>query len=172
MDVRTALRKKAERAKSKKGFTLVELVIVIAVLAIIAFIAIPTVSNVIGNANKAADNSNAQAIETAIKTAQSEVAADTTASSSKVSDLKTATSQTLQTLLSTYGVESSNIGLGDGGSGDKLKVSGNHFYYNKTSGKVVAAASAPDLKDGKTSYTVLSTTTVYTINSNDDLTIG
>lgn len=173
MDVRTALRKKADRAKSKKGFTLVELVIVIAVLAIIAFIAIPTVSNVIGNANAAADNSNAQAIETAIKTAQSEVAADTTTSSTKVNSLKTAASQTLQTLLSTYGVEASNIGLGDGGSGDKLKVSGDHFYYNGTSGKVVAAASAPDLKDGKSaSYIALSTTTKYTIDSNNNLTIG
>ncbi len=172
MDVRTALRKKAERAKNKKGFTLVELVIVIAVLAIIAFIAIPTVSNVIGNANSAADNSNAQAIEIAIKTAQSEVAADTTASSSKVTDLKNATAKNLQTLLSTYGVETSNIGLGDGGNGDKLKVSGNHFYYSSKSGKVVAATSTPEMKDGKSDYITLSTATAYTIDGSDNLTIG
>ena len=80
MNGKTAFKKKIRQAKGKKGFTLVELVIVIAVLAIIAFIAIPTVSHVIENANTSADMSNAQAIETAIKTAQAECAANETTS--------------------------------------------------------------------------------------------
>lgn len=62
-----------EKRKHKKGFTLVELVIVIAVLGIIAGIAIPTVHSVVDNANAAADQSNAQAVELAIKTVASEL---------------------------------------------------------------------------------------------------
>lgn len=65
-----ALKKKA---RGKKGFTLIELVIVIAVLAIIAVIAIPTIGNVVNNANISADASNAQSIETACKTLASEL---------------------------------------------------------------------------------------------------
>jgi len=62
---------------NKKGFTLVELVIVIAILAILAAIAIPTVSNVIGTANKNTDLANAQTVELALKTADAEIAAKT-----------------------------------------------------------------------------------------------
>ena len=40
--------------KSKKGFTIVELVIVIAVIAILAAVLIPTFSNVINKANESA----------------------------------------------------------------------------------------------------------------------
>lgn len=63
---------------TKKGFTLVELVIVIAVIAILSAVLIPTFSNVIGNANKSkamseansaykayiADPNNAQTLDT------------------------------------------------------------------------------------------------------------
>lgn len=168
MDVRTALRKKADRAKSKKGFTLVELVIVIAVLAIIAFIAIPTVSNVIGNANKAADNSNAQAIETAIKTAQSEVAANTTNESKKADTLIADSGKTLEILLSTYGVSPDNIGMNSGDKGvDALKQgSSYHFYYDGS--KVYA-----DMKAKKTTDIQLSRNkTIYAIDGNNDLTLS
>ena len=41
-----------EMRKSKKGFTLVELVIVIAVIAILAAVLIPTFSGIISKANK------------------------------------------------------------------------------------------------------------------------
>jgi prepilin-type N-terminal cleavage/methylation domain-containing protein len=94
MYMKEALRKKA---KGKKGFTLVELVIVIAVLAIIAAIAIPTVSNVIKNANESADASNAQSIEMAIKTAQSECAAYNTNHSDKVVSMGLASDNKLAT---------------------------------------------------------------------------
>ncbi len=132
-----------KKARGKKGFTLIELVIVIAVLAIIAAIAIPAVSNVIGNANKAADASNAQSIETAIKTAQAECEANVTHHSTRADAVINASTRDLQTLLSQYGVDASSVGLVDGGTGDKLKVSGQHYYYNSTSGKVSAASSVP-----------------------------
>ena len=47
------------KRNTKKGFTLVELVIVIAVIAILAGVLIPTFSNVVANANKAAAEQNA-----------------------------------------------------------------------------------------------------------------
>lgn len=53
--------------KSKKGFTLIELVVVIAVLAILAAIAVPVVSGVIGDARTNVDLANAKTIESAVK---------------------------------------------------------------------------------------------------------
>lgn len=150
MTMKETLRKKA---KGKKGFTLVELVIVIAVLAIIAAIAIPTVTNVINNANSSADQSNAQSIEMAIKTAKAEVAANQTTPSTRVDKL--GSGGTLNTLLATYGVDSSVL--------TSPKISGDTFFYNPTSGKVVAkkttSVSTTDWKqlDGTvTTYTVAS----------------
>ncbi|MEE1061107.1 MAG: prepilin-type N-terminal cleavage/methylation domain-containing protein [Ruminococcus sp.] len=55
---------------SKKGFTLVELVVVIAILAILAAIAIPVVASTIKSAQVSSSKSNAQTIELAIKEAQ------------------------------------------------------------------------------------------------------
>lgn len=155
MKLKETLRRKA---KGKKGFTLVELVIVIAVLAIIAAIAIPTVSNVIGNANAAADASNAQSIELAIKTSQAEVAANVTHQSTRAQDLIGTTGQgTLATLLPTYGVSTDTI--------TKPKVSGDKFYYDATSGKVTASTSA-------VSNTIaLNTTTPYAIHVGTDKTV-
>ena len=43
------------RSKSKKGFTIVELVIVVAVIAILAAVLIPTFSNLIKKANLSSD---------------------------------------------------------------------------------------------------------------------
>ena len=52
---------------SKKGFTLVELVVVIAILAILAAVAIPSVIGIINSANESAAQSNAAAIDNACK---------------------------------------------------------------------------------------------------------
>lgn len=60
---------------SKKGFTLVELVVVIAILAILAAIAIPVVNSVINTASKNGALTNAQSIELAIKQCQANIAA-------------------------------------------------------------------------------------------------
>jgi prepilin-type N-terminal cleavage/methylation domain-containing protein len=124
--------------KSKRGFTLVELIIVIAILAIVAAIAIPTASNIIGSANVAADNSNAQAIEMAIKECQSEGIAFTTNQAGtfqKVKDnynLATNPKKKLIDLLAVYGVEASAL---------TARQSDTSYYYDSTSGKVVAATS-------------------------------
>ncbi len=53
--------------RSKKAFTLVELVVVIAVLAILAAIAIPAVVSVINTANNAASETNASTLDKACK---------------------------------------------------------------------------------------------------------
>ena len=50
--------------KSKKGFTIVELVIVIAVIGILAAVLIPTFTSVIDNANRSAAQSNKNASTT------------------------------------------------------------------------------------------------------------
>jgi prepilin-type N-terminal cleavage/methylation domain-containing protein len=60
---------------SKKGFTLVELVIVIAILAILAAIAIPVVNSIINTASKNGALSDAQSIELAVKECQADIAA-------------------------------------------------------------------------------------------------
>lgn len=66
---------KAITKNSKKGFTLVELVVVIAILAILAAIAIPVVNSIINTASKNGALSNAQTIELAIKECQADIAA-------------------------------------------------------------------------------------------------
>lgn len=65
--------KKAELQNSKKGFTLVELVVVIAILAILAAIAIPVVNSIINTASKNGALSNGQTIELAIKECQADI---------------------------------------------------------------------------------------------------
>jgi prepilin-type N-terminal cleavage/methylation domain-containing protein len=86
-----------KKKKNKKGFTLIELVIVIAVLGIIAGIAIPTVNNVIGNANEAADQSNRQSVELTLKTAAAQIQSGTMKSINKDS--------TVKDVLSVYGID-------------------------------------------------------------------
>lgn len=58
------------RNKSKKGFTLVELVVVIAILATVAAIAIPIVTYELHTSKKNAAVANARTIEYAIKEAK------------------------------------------------------------------------------------------------------
>jgi type IV pilus assembly protein PilA len=53
---------KTRTKKSKKGFTLIELVVVIAILGILAAILVPVISGFIETANQAADNANARLV--------------------------------------------------------------------------------------------------------------
>lgn len=61
--------------RSKKGFTLVELVMAIAILAVIAAIAIPVVSSVIKTANQNTDINNGKTVDLLVKEAYTEVMA-------------------------------------------------------------------------------------------------
>ena len=69
---------KSEVKNSKKGFTLVELVVVIAILAILAAIAIPVVNSIINTSSKNGALSNADTIELAVKECQADIAAQNT----------------------------------------------------------------------------------------------
>ena len=87
---------KKSMQKSKKGFTLVELVIVIAVLAILAAIAVPIIGTVIKSSQMSAMESDSATVETMLSTALMEYECGNThatynnappTSSTKVSDI-------------------------------------------------------------------------------------
>lgn len=61
------LQQKLLAKQSKKGFTLVELVVVIAILGILAAIAIPAVVGIINNAQKSAKETNAAELSNSVK---------------------------------------------------------------------------------------------------------
>ncbi len=63
--------------QSKKGFTLVELVVVIAILAILAAVAIPMVTGIINSATTSAKESDAATLNQACKTFLTSVASGT-----------------------------------------------------------------------------------------------
>ena len=67
------LQQKMLAKQSKKGFTLVELVVVIAILAILAAIAIPAVIGIINSASNSAGDSDASTMNNACKTVYSSV---------------------------------------------------------------------------------------------------
>lgn len=66
--------------KTKKGFTLVELVIVVAVMAVLVAVAIPTVSAVTNKAQTSVAKTNAKTIESMLKLYQAENTTTQTAS--------------------------------------------------------------------------------------------
>ena len=67
------LQQKMLAKQSKKGFTLVELVVVIAILAILAAIAIPAVIGIINSASQSAGASDAATLDNAAKSVYASV---------------------------------------------------------------------------------------------------
>ena len=77
------LQQKMLAKQSKKGFTLVELVVVIAILAILAAVAIPAVIGIINSATSSAGASDASTLNNACKTVYSGVKSGTITNSDK-----------------------------------------------------------------------------------------
>ena len=77
------LQQKLLAKQSKKGFTLVELVVVIAILAILAAIAIPAVIGIINSATQSSGESDAATLNSGCKTVYSGVKSGTITTSDK-----------------------------------------------------------------------------------------
>lgn len=128
--------------RSKKGFTLVELVMAIAILAVIAAIAIPVVSSVIKTANQNTDINNGKTVDLLVKEAYTEVMAG-------MSDYTKDT--TVKKVLEDQGLTDMFDGdkfvykTKDYTSADQIK-----FYYD---GKGSIVASIVDEADGLTELT-------------------
>lgn len=115
---------------SKKGFTLIELVLTIAVLAILAAIAIPTVLSILHSARESADLSNANELENAIKTYIARRESNT--------DSSVTYGDTVFVALEAVGVETPLI----------CKQPNYHFYYNADTQNVICAASQDEAGTG------------------------
>lgn len=102
------------KKNSKKGFTLVELVVVIAILAILAAIAIPVVSSTIASSQRSTALSDAQTLELALKEAHAQIIAKDT------SVYTDATDTTVATVVSKKSLQS----IGVGTEADTRKIGG------------------------------------------------
>ncbi len=164
------LQQKLLAKQSKKGFTLVELVVVIAILGILAAIAIPAVIGIINSANESQAKSDASSVNAACKNLYAEVIAGTVnasnagkivatsklpAADAKASDRKTkALSLTVNEALEYAGL--TNLGN---------KV-GDFVYDSKGDGTIYADVdkSKPTNTPGTTTaatYTALDKTTTF-----------
>jgi len=129
---------------SKKGFTLVELVVVIAILAILAAIAIPVVNSIINTASKNGALSNAQSIELAIKEAQADIAAKNTEVYDGTTTKTTAGGGTLtlpnaKTAHATMNIYDVAVAKGIEDAFDRVTYNGEDYYpyWNQDGGKCV-----------------------------------
>lgn len=124
---------------SKKGFTLVELVVVIAILAILAAIAIPVVASTIVSSQRSSAKSNAQTVELAIKEAEAAISSGDTSVFSGANS----SSMTMADIAAAKKIESAVTA--------SYTISGTTYtcYYNKADQKVVFSDGTNDI-DGNT----------------------
>ena len=143
------LQQKLLAKQSKKGFTLVELVVVIAILGILAAIAIPAVIGIISSANESQAKSDASSVNTACKNMYAEIVAGTINSANKGSITSVGTVTTGTNVDSTTGLPEANaaasvrksVALGttvemaiEYAGLNNLKNKVGDFVYNSTSG--------------------------------------
>ena len=167
------LQQKLLAKQSKKGFTLVELVVVIAILGILAAIAIPAVIGIINSANESQAKSDAASIDAACKNLYAEVVAGTITSDNpgKVSTNKanltkatdTATKKksaaqacTVQMALEYAGLTGLQGKVGTATAG--ATASNGDFVFEVKTGTIYAAL---EHSANNTDYKSLSTTTKF-----------
>ena len=119
---------------SKKGFTLVELVVVIAILAILAAIAIPVVTSIINTASRNSAKTDAQSIELAIKEAQADFTAKNADTYAKI---KNGTAPTVKDVADAKSIKSAF---------ESKTIDNKSYtpYWNSKTGKVVFAIKGDD----------------------------
>lgn len=169
------LQQKLLAKKSKKGFTLVELVVVIAILAVLAAIAIPAVIGIINSAAQSSTETDAASIDSAVKNYQASITAGTVNESNKPTSL---TSYTLPAANAANGTRTSYANnkatleeaMRWDGIWDRLssKVTGGDFGY--ADGSVVAAVDGNGTVISKTAGGT--TITQITKDSYKTLTLG
>jgi len=141
---------------SKKGFTLVELVVVIAILAILAAIAIPVVNSIINTASKNGALSNAQSIELAVKECQADIASKNTEvyNGGTKNDAK-GDPITIPNAKSAHGdIEVYHVAVAKGieDAFDQVTYNGDNYYpfWDNNAGKCIFATVASDGSPEKT----------------------
>lgn len=145
------------KKNSKKGFTLVELVVVIAILAILAAIAIPVVSSTIASSQRSSALSDAQTLELALKEAHAQIIAKDT------SVYTDAASTTVATVVSKKSLQSIKISDSRtiGGTEYTLKwdATDDKCYWLDSSGKNLDSSITPGGADSAKAFTGSETVT-------------
>ena len=101
--------------KSKKGFTLIELIVVLAILAVIAAIAVPTAFGSIEKANVAADKASVDGLNSAIRMAATIEKADIALMSGKtVAEATALKATTIKSACDIAKISATNKMLSDG----------------------------------------------------------
>ena len=151
------LQQKLLAKQSKKGFTLVELVVVIAILGILAAIAIPAVIGIINSANESQAKTDASSISAALKNYYAEIVAGTINKDNKGSSTDTnLPDKNASTSAKKTGAQNATVdgalnyyGLKDLSNDEKLK----DFVVDKDSGTVYAVVDSNKPANAKTTFT-------------------